>query len=175
MSKLEDFIKKNRQQFDHRAPGKNVWSQIEFALYGSASPSLWNTLWVWRAAALVFFALSVWLMVSAPWQPPTTGLANRAIQREFSAEETFYREQIAEKVALIDGIQEGFQDERFEQDFKKLDAMYQVLREQMKASPSEKVREALILNMLVRIDLLNQQIKKLEDIKRKEPAEEKEI
>jgi hypothetical protein len=33
----------------------------------------------------------------------------------------------------------------------------------MKTSPSAKVKDALILNMLVRIDLLNQQIQKLED------------
>ena len=52
------------------------------------------------------------------------------------------------------------------QDFQKLDAMYQVLREEMKNHPSEKVKDALVLNLLIRIDLLNQQIKKLEDSKR---------
>jgi hypothetical protein len=40
--------------------------------------------------------------------------------------------------------------------------MYQVLREQMKTNPTEKVKDALILNMLVRIDLLNQQIHEIE-------------
>lgn len=46
--------------------------------------------------------------------------------------------------------------------------MYEVLREEMKASPSEKVKDALILNMLIRIDVLNQQIKKLEDLRKEE-------
>ncbi len=55
----------------------------------------------------------------------------------------------------------------FTQDLEKLDAMYQVLREQMKSHPSEKIKDALILNMLVRIDLLNQQIENLEDSEKK--------
>jgi hypothetical protein len=40
--------------------------------------------------------------------------------------------------------------------------MYMVLKEEMKASPSEKVKDALVLNLLVRIDLLNQRLHKLE-------------
>ena len=44
--------------------------------------------------------------------------------------------------------------------------MYLVLREQMKSHPSEKVKDALILNLLVRIDLLNQQIEYIEDSKK---------
>jgi hypothetical protein len=40
--------------------------------------------------------------------------------------------------------------------------MYNVLKEEMKTSPSQKVKDALVLNLLVRIDLLNQQLHKLE-------------
>jgi hypothetical protein len=68
---------------------------------------------------------------------------------------------------LISKINEWDADEDFTPDIQKLDAMYQVLREQMKINPSEKVKDALILNMLVRIDLLNQQIHKLEQSKEK--------
>ena len=42
----------------------------------------------------------------------------------------------------------------------------------MRAKPSEKVRDALILNMLIRIDLLNQQIKRLEDSGKKAKPKE---
>ena len=45
-------------------------------------------------------------------------------------------------------------------------AMYQVLRGQMNTRPSKEIRDALILNILVRIDLLNQQIERLEDLKK---------
>jgi hypothetical protein len=94
--------------------------------------------------------------------------ADRAkLQVEFSDLENFYNGQIADKIELISNIQEFNDDDSFTQDLEKLDAMYQVLREQMKAHPSEKIKDALILNMLVRIDLLNQQIKNLEDADKK--------
>jgi hypothetical protein len=40
--------------------------------------------------------------------------------------------------------------------------MYMVLKEEMEARPSRKVKDALVLNLLVRIDLLNQQLQKLD-------------
>ena len=82
--------------------------------------------------------------------------------------ENFYTGQIAEKVSLIEDFENGYEDDQFTQDIQKLDAMYQVLREEMKTKPSEKVKDALILNMLVRMDLLNQQIRRLEDERRNE-------
>ena len=60
-----------------------------------------------------------------------------------------------------------FADDSFTQDIQKLEAMYAVISEEMKKHPSEKVKDALVLNMLVRIDLLNQQIQKLEESKEK--------
>jgi hypothetical protein len=80
--------------------------------------------------------------------------------------EKFYSDQIAEKVEWISDTRDTFADDQFTNDFAKLDAMYQVLREQMKTNPTEQVKDALVLNMLVRIDLLNQQIHKLEESKR---------
>jgi hypothetical protein len=46
--------------------------------------------------------------------------------------------------------------------------MYMVLKEEMKSRPSQKVQDALVLNLLVRIDLLNQQLYKLEKAYSKE-------
>src|SRR5690606_27138720 len=88
------------------------------------------------------------------------------LQGEFRNLEKFYADQIAEKVEWISDSRDVFEEDQFAQDFEKLDAMYQVLLEQMKTNPTEQVKDALVLNMLVRIDLLNQQIQKLEESKR---------
>jgi hypothetical protein len=90
------------------------------------------------------------------------------MQVEFRDLESFYGNQIAEKAAFIDKLETSADDDQFTQDVQKLEAMFEVLKEEMKASPSEKVKDALILNMLIRIDLLNQQIKKLEDLRKEE-------
>ena len=88
-----------------------------------------------------------------------------AQQQEFTDVESFYTAQILEKVTLISN--EGpFADDSFTQDLQKLEAMYTVLAEEVKKRPSDRVKDAIVLNMLVRIDLLNQQIQKLEESKR---------
>jgi hypothetical protein len=52
---------------------------------------------------------------------------------------------------------------------KKLDAMYEVLKEELKKNPSnEDVKDALTLNLLIRIDLLNEQLRAVEETKPKE-------
>lgn len=162
---LKKFIGEHRNEFDDKKPVDNLWNRIESHLPGR-SVSLWSNVQVWRAAAILLLTLSVYLLISRNYDQPIA--ADRAkLQGEFMDLEKFYNGQIADKVELISAIQEFNDEESFAQDLEKLDAMYQVLREQMKTQPSEKIKDALILNMLVRIDLLNQQIKNLEDMDKK--------
>ena len=163
---LKDFINEHRAEFDDREPSESSWIKIASALglgirrkRGTFSVEMW----VWRAAAVVFFGLSMYLLTTNTSTPKKEV---SKLQTEFKDLESFYGDQIAEKVAFIDKLETGYEDDQFTQDVQKLDAMYEVLREEMKASPSEKVKDALILNMLIRIDLLNQQIKKLEDVRK---------
>lgn len=171
---LKNFIAHNRESFDQREPSEKVWISINQSLPEMKQKSLWNSLRVWRVAALLFLGLSIYLFLARPsyilGKPEVAKM-----QKDFSDQEMFYSDQIAEKVAFIDDLEGRFGDDQFTQDFQKLDAMYQVLKEQMKTNPTEKVRDALILNMLVRIDLLNQQIKRLEDANKKPRPEESSI
>ncbi|MFN7331236.1 MAG: hypothetical protein ACK5UP_17215, partial [Bacteroidota bacterium] len=72
--------------------------------------------------------------------------------------------QIIEKAEMVSQFQRerGEGDDEVTQNLQKLEAMYQVLKEQMKKRPTQDVKDALVLNLLVRIDLLNQQLKKLD-------------
>ena len=162
---LKGFIREHREEFDEKQPSDRVWSKIQSRLPGKRI-TLWSNVQVWRAAAALFLALSVYLMVSHSYNQ-SMGADRAKLQVEFIDLENFYNGQIADKVEMISNIQEFNDTDSFAQDLEKLDAMYQVLREQMKSHPSEKIKDALILNMLVRIDLLNQQIKNLEDSENK--------
>lgn len=158
--KLEDFVRENRSAFDDKEPGEKVWKNVEASL-PAKSYSLWSSVGVWRAAAVVFMCLSAYLLLNKKdtTQQP---IAQREELQEFHAVEEFYVQQIADKVELIDNYerQEGMNG--FTNDFHQLEAMYMVLKEEMKSRPSSKVKDALVLNLLVRIDLLNQQLHKLE-------------
>ena len=162
--RLEDFIKQHRGAFDDKEPSKGAWKGIDKQLSGRRV--WWNSVGVWRAAAVFFLAVSVYLFISSRGSETA---ANDVAMNEFQDVEKFYVQQIAEKVHLIDQFQRNEGLNGFTQDFQQLDAMYMVLKEEMEVRPSKKVKDALVLNLLVRIDLLNQQLYKLEN-EREEPA-----
>lgn len=157
---LKKFVDEHRQEFDHHEPSPDGWTRIKSNLPGK-QVSLWNNVVVWRVAAVLFLGLSVFFFNTRNLSK--TSRESALLQGEFSDLESFYSEQIEEKVELISHIKNFSDEEQFTQDLEKLEAMYLVLREQMKSHPSEKVKDALILNLLVRIDLLNQQIENIED------------
>lgn len=162
---LKEFIDNHRDEFDDRIPNEKVWSEIQSELRRGRIVSLWNNLVVWRVAAVLLLGLSAFLFMSQ--NGLRAGKEQTQMQSEFASLEKFYSQQIDDKIELIDNIQDFDQDESFTQDMQKLDAMYQVLREQMKSNPSDKIKDALILNMLVRIDLLNQQLAAIESSNKK--------
>ena len=155
---LEEFIHQNRAGFDDKEPSKKVWRSIEKAM-GFETYSLWNSVMLWRAAAIVFMALSGYLLI--PEISDTRQTAD-ASMNDFKDVEAFYVKQISEKVGMIDEFQKSEGLNGFTQDFQRLEAMYMVLKDEMKSDPSKKVQDAMVLNLLVRIDLLNQQLYKLE-------------
>ena len=160
---LEDFIRSNRGSFDSREPDEKGWQHIEAALSLGQKKSIWNSVALWRGAAILLFGVSSWLLVSRVY----TSDASKTSLKEFTEVEAYYTQEIYEKVKLIEDISS---DEGYEmnEDFQQLDAMYQVLKEEMKVRPSKKVKDALILNLMVRINLLNKQLQRLERQGRKE-------
>jgi hypothetical protein len=154
---LKDFIGKNRGALDVREPSSRVWQGIHITLFGKQH--FLTPLVLWRAAAVVFMVLSAYLYFS---RTDVTQRSQQALS-EFNDIEVFYMDQITQKVELIraePASEAGLNG--FTRDFQQLEAMYQVLKEEMKSRPSEKVRDALVLNLLVRIDLLNKQLHYLE-------------
>lgn len=156
--RLEDFIRRNRNAFDDQEPNNSVWKNIARSIPGSRR-SLWDNVTIWRAAAMLFMAMSLYLLLQG--DALRVG-DNKQALNEFTEVETFYTQQISEKVQLINSyeLSEGLNG--FTQDIHQLEAMYMVLKEQMQSSPSQKVKDALVLNLLVRIDLLNQQLHRLD-------------
>jgi hypothetical protein len=160
---LEDFVRRNRPEFDDREPSSRVWKRIETSLGLGEGPGR-RSLVLWRAAAIFFMALSIYLLI--PRQ--VVRAENDLAMKEFSDVEDFYIQQISHKVDLIEEFKNSDGLNGFTRDFQQLEAMYLVLKEEMKSRPSEKVKDALVLNLLVRIDLLNQQLHRLEEKKAEE-------
>ncbi len=159
---LERFIRENKAAFDDKQPSDRAWRKIDSAL----TPTRKSFGWVWKAAAILFFLTSLGLYFEDNLKPSQNLQAQKEkIAGDFSDVESYYFQIIAEKRDLIykyDTLENPI-EVNFEQDLQKLDAMYQVLKEELKVNPSKKVVDALILNMLVRIDVLNAKIEELEN------------
>ena len=155
---LEDFVHQNREAFDDKEPSPKVWKGIETSL--GLRQKTWNTpLVLWRAAAIFFMALSLYLLI-----PKASARTEQAVaMKEFSDVEAFYIQQISNKVELIDEFKRNDGLNGYTHDFQQLEAMYLVLKDEMKSRPSQKVKDALVLNLLVRINLLNKHLQRLEE------------
>src|SRR5262249_887621 len=115
-----------------------------------------------RAAALILFGLSAYLLTTRNYAHPNK--QEIAEIQGFNDLETYYSSQISEKLDMVHRYQSttGLTEDEITQNLKKLEAMYLVLKDEMKRRPSQDVRDALVLNLLVRIDLINQQLNKLD-------------
>lgn len=153
---LEDFIRQNKAAFDDREPSERNWSKINGKLFTKFS--LWNSVNMWRAAAIILLGVCIYLLLPRLLDRKENAMA----LSEFKDIESFYISQIANKVDQINDSRNAEGLNGFTHDFQQLEAMYQVLKEEMKTHPSQKVKDALVLNLLVQIDLLNQQLHKIE-------------
>jgi hypothetical protein len=161
---LEDFIRENRSEFDDREVPQHAWKNIKTRL-AFQTPSVWHSVVIWRAAAILFMVTTGYFIVSNTLNRHGDAQQQRELVvalDEFRDVEAFYTQQISEKVRLISNFKRADGLNGFTHDFHQLEAMYNVLNEQMKTNPSDKIKDALVLNLLVRIDLLNQQLHKLE-------------
>jgi hypothetical protein len=156
-NELEDFIQQHRAALDNKEVPSHAWANIQQRLF-EKQPWL-QPIRYWQAAAILFFTLSVGLW----WQSKPVGGQNAV--REFSDAEAFYNQEISEKIKLINNTHQDLNG--FTRDFQQLEAMYMVLKEEMAQQPSEKVKEALVLNLLVRINLLNKQLQEIDEANRK--------
>ncbi|TRX62066.1 hypothetical protein FNH22_01740 [Fulvivirga sp. M361] len=157
---LEKFITVNRQKFDTEEPSEGVWNGIIRQVSRKK-----NFQWLWKAAAITFFLISVFLLFKNDWDKKTNLLAQKEkISSDFNDIESFYFEMISQKKNLIDSFEENIEiDYGYEQDLQNLDAMYEVLKDELQTNPSKKVVDALLLNLVVRIDILNKKLAELEE------------
>lgn len=159
---LGNFIEENRDAFDAHVPPENAWHHIEASLPHLKKQVFLHSVSFWRAAAVILFALSSYLLISKYYTKADK--QEVAALQGFSDLETYYSSQISEKMDLVHHYQTqtGLTEDEITQNMRKLESMYLVLKDELKKRPTQDVRDALVLNLLVRIDLINQQLHRLD-------------
>lgn len=160
---LEKYIRDNRDGLDNLEPPIGTWQRIEKKQQSNKKFILHH---IWKAAAIIFFAISIVLWLNRPTREFSVA-EDSHLNEEMLLVEQYYTSLINEKIYLItstEALNPAIERE-FLQDVEKLDSAYQQLKLTMESTPSDKIKDAMIVNLQMRIELLNQQLEILERIK----------
>ena len=156
--RLEEFIKDNREEFDHLEPSPKVWRNIAAATQNTKVRHL--NFYLIRVAAVVVFALilTVVLYKVNVVSPEYAGNTDDPELKELIEAEAFYAQQVNGKLEEIRKCYYTFPElkNEVEADLDELEQMYDVLKNDLKDNISNKaVIEAMIDNNRTRLKLVD--------------------
>lgn len=188
---LERFVRDNREAFDHMEPAPMLWDKIGATL--GEQPQLKNSRVVrmslvrWAVAATLFLALAgtlgymLFLKDSGEGGRLQVAGGSEHVDPLVSQIDPQYAKLVSQFTEVIETKQTELRKiekddpalyQQFSGDIQKLDSAYHVLRGTLNANPNtEQLLQAMISNLQLQIDLLNQQLTVIKKIK--EPKTQK--
>ena len=145
MNSLENFIHENKNSLDVKEVPDHVYGNV---LDGMRKKSNFSFSW-WAAAAVFFFCTTSALLVDR-YTAENQALVSKL---DFEETENFYAGKISERLGWLEGEKDG-ELVGPGTDYERMQAMYEILRKEWDQEPTDNLRDALILNMVVRLDLL---------------------
>ncbi|MGY3215420.1 hypothetical protein [Mucilaginibacter sp. HD30] len=162
-SRLDDFIKNNREQFDDLEPADELWQHIERGLPRPAyterfKKKTFSFGFVLRVAATVILIMAIgftgYLKLSS-----RVDLA--AINPDYAQQQAHYASLVETKRSALKAVTKADPQlyKEFDTEFARMDSVYKRLRNELSVSPDrEKVLRAMIQNLQIQTQVLNQQL-----------------
>lgn len=159
---LEKYVQENRSYLDQEFQGEDrLWKSIDNGLERNGPRSMH---FLWKVAAVLFMITTGWLLLDRANQQDNPKVLSMQAQ-EFLQAESFYSAMIIEKRNLIQDYDNETLVAEFEKDLRDLDSLYEQLKVDFEAkSGDEKIMNAMINNLRLRVEILNRQIEVLERI-----------
>jgi hypothetical protein len=169
--RLEDFIKMNREDFDDLEPSADLWARIEMHLppqYSEPQKREAKTFtlgFVLRVAAAVVVVMAISFVIYLR-NTNNGGVDFAAINPQYAQQKIQYtslieskRSELKSSIAKTDP--ELYQE--FNGEIAKMDSTYKELNEELLTSPNqERVLRAMIHNLQIQTQVLNQQLNVIE-------------
>ncbi len=179
MSKLEKFIESNRDGFDDKMPSAKVWDNIEAAIIKKETrKSILTPFYKWSMAAGILLLTGVSVLVMMNNKKPTElPVAKNSTDIDSSIYKAAPEEapQMYQFAKLIEVKQEELKVlskeqpelyQKFTKDITQLDSSYIALKNQLNVTPNkEMLIEAMIQNLQLQLNVLNQQLNIINQIK----------
>ncbi len=165
---LEKLVRDHRSTFDSESPSDGVWSAINEGLEKEHRPR-WKY-GLWKYAAILFLVSTVALLVDRTGGDKPQSVAELS---ELEQVERYYTQLIEDKRQQLAMYESAALEESFENDLHQLDDLYKELKDQFENDiMDQKVRDAMIMNLKIRLDILSRQIEILERINDDEYGDE---
>ncbi|HEY1199402.1 MAG TPA: hypothetical protein VGE79_00400 [Niastella sp.] len=201
MSKgLEQFMRDHREEFDTDVPGEHVWKNLEHQLAANDSKepkqarngkiiSVLKVLrWSAAAAILILAGIGIFSLLNkrgfnspdyANNQPEKeTPTVNERLLKEINPN---YAQEVVQFTQLIEDKQNELKEiekenpnlyKMFVADINKLDSSYNALKKELPENPNrEQLLEAMIENLRLQTEILNQQLSIINQIKASKSAQ----
>lgn len=196
-SRLEQFMRDHRDEFDNDEPGAPVWDKVKAELklptqeakVISIKKSFGMTAIRWSAAAaiLILAGLGVYHLVN-PKTQTDPGIVQVPVKETTPKEEDLlkdinptYAKEVYHFTQLIELKQSELKQiekdnpdlyKQFTADITKLDSSYNSLKKELPTNPNrEQLLEAMIQNLRLQTELLNQQLQIIQQIKKAKQAD----
>lgn len=158
-TKIEDFIKENKREFDTERPSGNLWGKIEEELNKKNKKKGFNIqLWMGIAAS-VLVVLSVTTFYTMHRQKNHLSVAD--VNPAYASKQVKFSSLIEQKRDSLQVFETSNPElyHKFSSDLEKLSHAYESLRKDLPASPNQQVivRE-MVKNLELQLELVSQQL-----------------
>jgi hypothetical protein len=171
MSKrLEDFMKANREEFDDLEPSADLWNRIEKHLPAEGTlpkkreAKMFSLSFVMKVAASIIIVMGVCFVIYVR-NEGKKGVDFAAINPTYAKQQVQYASQVESKLSEIKSLTkndpEMYAD--FSHEIAKMDSTYKRLNRDLATSPNQElVLRAMIQNLQMQTEVLNQQLNIIE-------------
>ncbi len=184
MSKrLENFIKANRAEFDELEPDFDLWNKIEKGLTPPKEQApqkreakTFTLSFVLRVAAIVFVVMTIAFVFYVKNEKPAA-VNVAALYPEYAKQQVQYASMVESKRTELKAIAQFDPQlyKEFSQEIAQMDSTYKKLNSDLATSPNqERVLRAMIRNLQIQTEVLNQQLQVIEQFKQMKKAQQNE-
>lgn len=179
-NRFEDFIRNNRNELDSEIPAAAVWDKVSKRITAPTTAKVKRMhpiRWVAAAAVLLFIGTgSYFLLVNNSKKVETVAgidasgqdsVALNEINPAYAKEVYHFTQLIELKQAELKQLEKDNPElyKQFMGDITKLDSSYHSLKQELPSNPNrEQLLEAMIQNLKLQMDLLNQQLAIIQQI-----------
>ncbi|SEA95460.1 hypothetical protein [Pedobacter hartonius] len=164
-TKIEDFIKENKKEFDTDRPSANLWDKIEQELVKKNKKKKFDIrLWM-SIAASVIVLLGLIFISEFPIKKNKLSIAD--VNPAYATRQVKFVSLIEEKRDSLQIFAEASPElyKKFSADLQTLNVAYDGLRKQLPSSPNQQlIVKAMVKNLEMQLQLVSQQLSIISEV-----------